>query len=525
MSNSSNSTVTSPAVTTTASSSPASPASSVPGSNIHANALPAASPAAVIIPRHASPAAATTSTAASAMRDRSDLLFYAALALLPVDGTILGVQMPYYSPLSPLLFTAYVICNTRFVPAALRRFPALPPLFALLAATSVYGWVSVGVNVTYLIRTTLALLFGALTLLSFTIAWSAKRLSMRTTVTVVVCAYGAAFLFGVLTWLAQPNHLNIPLWRNQLMQLFLRQYFIARPQFLFAEPSYIGMHLFGLLLPLFWISRDRRLIALVVVFAAGSLAMGAGVRIVLDTVVAGALFAVAEIPWGRLWARMLRDRRLLAGSVLGLAALVSAGVGLIATQPRIQTLLARGLFTGDASMSARILRTIQPLAAGLHDWPHLLFGFGAGNLAEAMQRGFPYAFDWYRSHGGLLTEEISEMEYPLGPTLNRAGNVFTMDAYASFIVEFGVLMFAAALALLLWHVTRWHTWSRTTVCWLLLLAYLYAQFEAYAFPAIWLFIWACASGAHFGRTSGARRAHVGRDAQARRTAESVDGLR
>ena len=31
----------------------------------------------------------------------------------------------------------------------------------------------------------------------------------------------------------------------------------GRPQFLFAEPSYIGMHLFGILLPLMWLMRGR----------------------------------------------------------------------------------------------------------------------------------------------------------------------------------------------------------------------------------------------------------------------------
>lgn len=34
-------------------------------------------------------------------RDVSDLLFYIALALLPVDGTTLGIPLPYWTPLSP----------------------------------------------------------------------------------------------------------------------------------------------------------------------------------------------------------------------------------------------------------------------------------------------------------------------------------------------------------------------------------------------------------------------------------------
>ena len=65
-----------------------------------------------------------------------------------------------------------------------------------------------------------------------------------------------------------------------------------------------------------------------------------------------------------------------------------------------------------------------------------------------------------------------------------------MNAYVSFITEFGIVMLIAFLILLLAHVTLNHAWSKTTICWLILLCYLYIQFEGYAFYALWLYIWA-----------------------------------
>ena len=55
------------------------------------------------------------------------------------------------------------------------------------------------------------------------------------------------------------------------------------PQFLFAEPSYIGMHLFGVLLPLMWLMRGlcQAVAQLIVVYAIGAVLMQAGTRIVL----------------------------------------------------------------------------------------------------------------------------------------------------------------------------------------------------------------------------------------------------
>lgn len=432
-----------------------------------------------------------------AMHDPTDILWYAALVLMPVDGTVLGVQMPYWSPIAPVFFLLYAVCNMRRLPHVFQRHPVVLPLIGAMLLASVFGWLTIGVNGVYLSRTLLALLFAVATLASLVIALDEKKLNPRAMVTALVAAYGVALLFGVFTWACQPGHLDIARWRDPLMQLYLRQYFVSRPQFLFAEPSYIGMHLYGVLLPIYWLTRDRRLPLLIGVFAAGSLMMGAGVRIVIDTAAAVVLWFIASFPWGRL----LHDRRLMAGTVGFAGVAACGGAAMLMTQPRLQSLLSSGLFSGDASMSARIFRSLAPLEAGMHDVAHLLFGYGAGNLGEAMRRGYAGTLAWYQGHGGTMTDELRELADPLGPTANRAGNVFTMNAYTSFVTEFGLLLFLAAVVLLLWHVTRHHTWNRMTVCWLLLLVYLYAQFEAYAFFALPLFVWA---------TSEQRRTSYGR---------------
>ena len=76
----------------------------------------------------------------------SDMLFFAAIALLPVDGTRLGLSLPYWTPISPWLFAAFALWNWRYLRDTARRF--LPFfLFPLLPlVTSVYGWMTVGVH-------------------------------------------------------------------------------------------------------------------------------------------------------------------------------------------------------------------------------------------------------------------------------------------------------------------------------------------------------------------------------------------
>lgn len=47
------------------------------------------------------------------MQDRNVIWLLLGIALLPVDGTTLGLYAPFWSPISPALFTVYCLCNWR----------------------------------------------------------------------------------------------------------------------------------------------------------------------------------------------------------------------------------------------------------------------------------------------------------------------------------------------------------------------------------------------------------------------------
>lgn len=52
----------------------------------------------------------------------SDMLMFAAVAMLPFDGTKIGIPLPYWTPISPWLFTLYTIINWRYLRDTARRF-------------------------------------------------------------------------------------------------------------------------------------------------------------------------------------------------------------------------------------------------------------------------------------------------------------------------------------------------------------------------------------------------------------------
>lgn len=405
----------------------------------------------------------------------SDMLFFAAVALLPVDGTRLGFPLPYWTPISPWLFAAYAVVHWRYLRDTIRRFLAFFLFPILLCLTSIYGWRTIGMHTIPLVKSLLSIVLGLGCLASLDIALRLKKLPLKPVLTTLFAAYCVAFGFGVLQWLALPDQFDITVLRSYFSQMLYRNYTYVRPQFLFAEPSYIGMHLFGVLLPVYWLTKDRRIGVLVPVFAIGSILMGAGTRIVLDTVVALLLWLIATINF--------RSKAATAGFIGGVAALGAAGLGAITFEPRLNALITNGLLAGDGSMSARIFHMLAPMWSWKHDVVHFMFGWGAGNVSEAVRNGYAGARRWYDAHNGMVTAEIEGLANPPADT-------FTMSAYASFITEFGLLCFLALVVLIITYITRQHAWTHQTLCWLLLVIYLYVQFEAYAFYALPLLVWA-----------------------------------
>lgn len=417
--------------------------------------------------------------------DRSDYLLYAALALLPVDGTVLGWYMPFWTPISPWLLMLYTALNWRLIPQVYRRFRTFFLFPLLLVALSSFGWFTVAFHPLPALWSLLGIGGALACLASLGIAVTIKHLDWRQMIRIILIAYWFAFAVGAVQFLS--IKLDITFVRDWFSDLMSREYITAdsawggnRPQFLFAEPSYIGMHLYGVLLPLMWLMRRRdriyarRLRDLIIVFAAGSIIMGAGVRIILDTGVALVIAIIVDTDFKN------HKQARLAWGTFGVMAV--AGVAVALLNSRIRAILAQGPLLGDDSTSARISQTMTPLVALIKHPANLLLGFGSGNIVEANRQGTTAAY-------AILNGPDAKVPWWVWKSLTPT-NVFTMSSYTSFITEFGLIGFIVLVSIILRYITRQHAWSKTTTYWLILTAYLYLQFEGYAFYVIPLLIWA-----------------------------------
>lgn len=410
------------------------------------------------------------------IRDLTDMVFYAAIAMLPIDGTRIGISLPYWTPISPWLFALYAVLNWRYLRDVLGRYLPFFVFPFVLIVVSTYGWSTIGIHPVQALTSFVSIVLGLCCLASLEIAIRKKRLNARSMVTVLVVAYWFAFAVGVLEYCSLQSNFDWYPIRKYFYGLFYRYYLyngIGRPQFLFAEPSYIGMHLFGILLPTFWQTKDKRVGVLIPVFSIGAILMNSGTRIILDSIVALLIWLIASVNF--------RSWKATMAFVTGIAMLAVTSLGAVFVNLRLNALVTKGLLAGDGSMSSRIFHMLAPMWSWKHDAAHMVFGWGAGNISNAVRTGYDGALQWYSNHGGLGNPEIKGLANP--PV-----NVFTMSAYASFITEFGLACFVVLVLLFSIYIIKNHAWNRLSICWMVLLIYLYIQFESYSFYAIPFFI-------------------------------------
>lgn len=132
------------------------------------------------------------------LADVSDFIFYAALAMLPIDGTVAGPYMPFWTPLSPWLFLAYAVANWRSLPQVWRRFRVFFLFPLLLIALSLLDWYLVAFHRLPAMISFSGVLGALACLFSLDIALCVKRLSWRRMLDLIILVYWFAFLVGVV---------------------------------------------------------------------------------------------------------------------------------------------------------------------------------------------------------------------------------------------------------------------------------------------------------------------------------------
>lgn len=230
------------------------------------------------------------------------------------------------------------------------------------------------------------------------------------------------------------------------------------------------MHLFGVLLPMYIYHKNARLKNLIILYGLCSIFFGSGVRILVDTVVVAGIVLFYKLNF-----RKARNVTLIMLSILAISL---GGTYVYNNNYRVRQIVTKGVYA-DGSFASRYFRINASMKGYQNNFLQVLLGYGLGQEILPLKLGYDEAVSEYQSS---YTKEVSELRDAEKTREESA-------SYCLFIRIISECGMAVFFILCIWigkRITREK--GKEGKALILITAYLYIQFESYAFYAVWLVI-------------------------------------
>lgn len=244
----------------------------------------------------------------------------------------------------------------------------------------------------------------------------------------------------------------------------------SRLAFSFTEPSFISMHVFGILFVLYLVLKNERLkkqlLLLIFLFSFLTILNFASTRFLLDFLV---IFFIT------LFYLIIKRKISITKKFILVCVLIffiGFGIYLIDANPRLAQIAEKGIY-GDASLASRWFRVNASLKGYLEAPFRTYIGAGLGNAYIFLNLGYDEAFEEYQN------SYMNEVRGLYNTTHNQ---FFSMPI--RLISEFGIFVFLIVIIYFIYIARTSEVNNKYLV--LLIFFYLYIQFDSYAFYTMWL---------------------------------------
>ncbi len=277
-------------------------------------------------------------------------------------------------------------------------------------------------------------------------------------------AYTLSFIYGIIRLLVMK-------YLNPAMAVFylLEKRPYTRIAFSFTEPSFVSMHIIGVLWLFIYLITDRILIKKMLVlglgFAAVEFLFLGSTRCVMDF---GMFFAIYLVKALTVEAKhLIRNTVLISGSIMAFfIALMKI--------PRLNSILRSGIYS-DASGASRWFRMNAAVKGFVSEPIRTIFGYGMGNLIIPLRNGYNEARLSYRN--GFVNEVVS---------LGRAKEIDSLFCFpVKLISDWGLIITLILIVMLVYKALHKHI----DMCVVIMTMWLYVQFDSYAFYSLWLLLY------------------------------------
>lgn len=394
-----------------------------------------------------------------------DFIFKIGIILLPFDNLFFAPSNGW-ATITPIVLFVYVLFNIKYVFEIIKKYKNLLIIAIIMLIFSTISFFVYGLHISATLDTIFTLFLGICSLFAFEIYFIYKKNDIKSITNLLIKVYMISLIIGWIQFLAIKFEIT-PIYK--LFDIFtMRNYMsVGRVQFSFTEPSFIGMHIFGVLLPLYFITKEKKILKLILCFVISNFIFDSSVRFILDSVIVLLVL---------LFSYLIRHKKalILLTTIIVLVVTLNATYTL---NNRLKNIIDQGVYA-DNSLAARYFRITSSIYGYFNEPYGFFFGYGMGNSILPMKIGYSQAYSIYK---GSYFDEIEQIANP-----NNFSSNASFCLYTRIISEYGIIVFVLLAIYISISMIRSNFKYKYEL--LIILLYLYIQFDSYAFYTLWIFM-------------------------------------
>lgn len=274
-----------------------------------------------------------------------DIIFEVGLCFLPFENLFIAPSAGW-ATITPIIFMIYLLFNLRYVIKTISKYKKIFIFIVAGLILSIINYVFNGIEIKNLINALISLAFGIIDFISIDIYFRQKKSNVNKSIKMLLIVYTISLLIGWIQFIT--IKCDIEVLKMFFTAIEKRTYIkVNRVQFTFTEPSFIGMHLFGILLPTYFATKEKKIQFLVILFSVSSIIFSSSIRILVDIIaIAGILYLLYIVK------NRYNKKIVVITAVLVIVGIVSIIV-LYNTNTRIKNIMDKGVY-GDRITCVKI---------------------------------------------------------------------------------------------------------------------------------------------------------------------------
>lgn len=398
-----------------------------------------------------------------------DLIYKIAIITIPFDNLFFAPSAGW-ATISPILFFIYNILNLKkTLYILIKKEKKIITSIYIIIMYSLFLYFIYPIKISNMVDVIQTIVLGISFYVAMINRYIINKNEFEKDIKILIASYGISFLYGCIKYISLEFNINT------LLELFslVEKRSYQRVAFSFTEPSFIAMHLFGVLVPVYYLSNSkkikRRIILLIVMFSSITLMSQSTARFLIDLFVISVMYMFYVI----INKHIKIGYKFMAIYFIISVILVSlVGFNFEVKNDRINGILTKGVYS-DASLAARYFRINASIKGYIKNPIKMLFGAGMGNAYIFLEEGYDDAFEEYDHE---YKSEVIELKN------SKSGQLFSMPI--RIISEYGMVIFIIlSISLIMYSIKM-----KSNIILLCIISYLYIQFDSYAFYSMWLYI-------------------------------------